>query len=139
MHDQFTIYLNDSTVDMRKRKDFSTINKKNFPVQKLYIDQVKVTHYDKSPYSIVKPSAPKTTPISKPSPAPKTNTPQYYADKNTTGGRISQQGKPLPIPQPAGNPYSIKKGDTLYISNTCLLYTSPSPRDGLLSRMPSSA
>ena len=25
------------------------------------------------------------------------------------------------------------------ISRTCLLYTSPSPRDGLLSRMPSSA
>ena len=25
------------------------------------------------------------------------------------------------------------------IVNTCLLYTSPSPRDGLLSRMPSSA
>ena len=25
------------------------------------------------------------------------------------------------------------------ISNLCLLYTSPSPRDGLLSRMPSSA
>ena len=25
------------------------------------------------------------------------------------------------------------------ISSTCLLYTSPSPRDGLLSRMPSSA
>ena len=25
------------------------------------------------------------------------------------------------------------------ISNYCLLYTSPSPRDGLLSRMPSSA
>ena len=24
-------------------------------------------------------------------------------------------------------------------SKTCLLYTSPSPRDGLLSRMPSSA
>ena len=24
-------------------------------------------------------------------------------------------------------------------SRTCLLYTSPSPRDGLLSRMPSSA
>ena len=24
-------------------------------------------------------------------------------------------------------------------STTCLLYTSPSPRDGLLSRMPSSA
>ena len=26
-----------------------------------------------------------------------------------------------------------------YDINTCLLYTSPSPRDGLLSRMPSSA
>ena len=25
------------------------------------------------------------------------------------------------------------------INRTCLLYTSPSPRDGLLSRMPSSA
>ena len=25
------------------------------------------------------------------------------------------------------------------LNNTCLLYTSPSPRDGLLSRMPSSA
>ena len=25
------------------------------------------------------------------------------------------------------------------LSNICLLYTSPSPRDGLLSRMPSSA
>ena len=25
------------------------------------------------------------------------------------------------------------------LSDTCLLYTSPSPRDGLLSRMPSSA
>ena len=31
--------------------------------------------------------------------------------------------------------------DIVYDSNTytCLLYTSPSPRDGLLSRMPSSA
>ena len=29
-------------------------------------------------------------------------------------------------------------GDT-HIHTTCLLYTSPSPRDGLLSRMPSSA
>ena len=34
------------------------------------------------------------------------------------------------------------EGKNLVISaptNTCLLYTSPSPRDGLLSRMPSSA
>ena len=28
---------------------------------------------------------------------------------------------------------------SLITANTCLLYTSPSPRDGLLSRMPSSA
>ena len=27
----------------------------------------------------------------------------------------------------------------IFVANTCLLYTSPSPRDGLLSRMPSSA
>ena len=30
-------------------------------------------------------------------------------------------------------------GLDLGILDTCLLYTSPSPRDGLLSRMPSSA
>ena len=29
--------------------------------------------------------------------------------------------------------------DAAAIRNSCLLYTSPSPRDGLLSRMPSSA
>ena len=29
--------------------------------------------------------------------------------------------------------------DNVSTNNTCLLYTSPSPRDGLLSRMPSSA
>ena len=29
--------------------------------------------------------------------------------------------------------------DALHDTSTCLLYTSPSPRDGLLSRMPSSA
>ena len=30
-------------------------------------------------------------------------------------------------------------GGTVYGDTDCLLYTSPSPRDGLLSRMPSSA
>ena len=33
-------------------------------------------------------------------------------------------------------PYDVQVGDTLY---TCLLYTSPSPRDKRQSRMPSSA
>ena len=36
-----------------------------------------------------------------------------------------------------GHPFGILKFRTMY--ETCLLYTSPSPRDGLLSRMPSSA
>ena len=31
----------------------------------------------------------------------------------------------------------VREGATVYCA--CLLYTSPSPRDGLLSRMPSSA
>ena len=39
--------------------------------------------------------------------------------------------------------YKEKLGETrpwdMLNPNTCLLYTSPSPRDGLLSRMPSSA
>ena len=34
---------------------------------------------------------------------------------------------------------SIEGVDTATWSTDCLLYTSPSPRDGLLSRMPSSA
>ena len=33
----------------------------------------------------------------------------------------------------------VKEADALSHGYTCLLYTSPSPRDGLLSRMPSSA
>ena len=35
-------------------------------------------------------------------------------------------------PKPTG-------GDGIALLQVCLLYTSPSPRDGLLSRMPSSA
>ena len=34
---------------------------------------------------------------------------------------------------------AVIQGVFLYHSSICLLYTSPSPRDGLLSRMPSSA
>src|SRR5664279_6391533 len=33
----------------------------------------------------------------------------------------------------------ITRKPAAYLVNNCLLYTSPSPRDGLLSRMPSSA
>ena len=35
--------------------------------------------------------------------------------------------------------YEDNNTRTTETPNTCLLYTSPSPRDGLLSRMPSSA
>ena len=35
--------------------------------------------------------------------------------------------------------YKYLVGQAHSIQLTCLLYTSPSPRDGLLSRMPSSA
>ena len=34
---------------------------------------------------------------------------------------------------------AVKHGNKLDPKKNCLLYTSPSPRDGLLSRMPSSA
>ena len=36
-------------------------------------------------------------------------------------------------------PYCCKNTDCNHPNDCCLLYTSPSPRDGLLSRMPSSA
>ena len=38
-----------------------------------------------------------------------------------------------------GLEYKQYENQSAEIYTTCLLYTSPSPRDGLLSRMPSSA
>ena len=46
-----------------------------------------------------------------------------------------QKGKNAQTVQLSGS----LKGSKFVGSLTCLLYTSPSPRDGLLSRMPSSA
>ena len=40
---------------------------------------------------------------------------------------------------PANRPGVMLSGHTDVVPVDCLLYTSPSPRDGLLSRMPSSA
>ena len=46
--------------------------------------------------------------------------------------RLSQGAQPTDVVRTL-----LEKGGLL--EKTCLLYTSPSPRDGLLSRMPSSA
>ena len=54
---------------------------------------------------------------------------------------LNADGTPKRTPAKAENAQSFlqfdRHGDVL--DNFCLLYTSPSPRDGLLSRMPSSA
>ena len=41
--------------------------------------------------------------------------------------------------QPLSNATVLKKGNTYSFNIACLVYTSPSPRDATLSRMPSSA
>ena len=43
------------------------------------------------------------------------------------------------VRQVSGTPVELSLPAQLAGAYTCLLYTSPSPRDGLLSRMPSSA
>ena len=55
-----------------------------------------------------------------------------------------ETGSNLKAPQPGGGPRKRSfcarmKGVKGPMRKNCLLYTSPSPRDGLLSRMPSSA
>ena len=57
---------------------------------------------------------------------------EYFAAG--VGGAITGRGADLLI---IDDPHSEQ--DDPNTPNTCLLYTSPSPRDGLLSRMPSSA
>ena len=42
-------------------------------------------------------------------------------------------------PQLQNGTLKVYMGGSAGVGKTCLLYTSPSPRDGLLSRMPSSA
>ena len=72
------------------------------------------------------------------------NTNLYFkvADGFKAGGFNAESSNPFA----AATPYAPEtitstefglKGK--YFDNSCLLYTSPSPRDGLLSRMPSSA
>src|SRR5664279_3472800 len=60
-----------------------------------------------------------------------------------TGRWALRRAPPRLVNTPKGNHQLLRPGDTADISAahrdiSCLLYTSPSPRDGLLSRMPSS-
>ena len=78
------------------------------------------------------------------------NQPIWSGDENPNSGFISgiEQTQPLQVPlchmelTPQGwqesNPL-LNPTVAVTLSTHCLLYTSPSPRDGLLSRMPSSA
>ena len=68
-----------------------------------------------------------------------------FADTRTNAGvdNISTFRKLHVFKDPKKRVMAIASAGNLSISqsvvSTCLLYTSPSPRDGLLSRMPSSA
>ena len=73
----------------------------------------------------------------------------HYDGTGTSGGAVGGYTPPKPPkPEPpkpgAGSGSNTGTSDEQIANavnqlNTCLLYTSPSPRDGLLSRMPSSA
>ena len=63
-------------------------------------------------------------------------------DHDVSRGDFTLRYIPLPVIvkiSPAGGRSSGGGDVHIYGHNFCLLYTSPSPRDGLLSRMPSSA
>ena len=77
-----------------------------------------------------------------------------YLDAPVSGGTIGAEEGSLAIMvggeqkvfenvvdvfQAMGNPTLVGPVGSGQVSKLCLLYTSPSPRDGLLSRMPSSA
>ena len=60
-------------------------------------------------------------------------------DRNRSGASNSLTlDSPLRVEQLESNVYCVN-GTPADCVHVCLLYTSPSPRDGLLSRMPSSA
>ena len=57
----------------------------------------------------------------------------------TIAKQLSEQGHSITVIDPSSEDIQ-KIDDALDVKAiVCLLYTSPSPRDGLLSRMPSSA
>ena len=71
-----------------------------------------------------------------------------YKDGATAAGKFTQQKRTDITPEQFKEAFGIRPDGTLDNNRkydgainalVCLLYTSPSPRDGLLSRMPSSA
>ena len=63
-----------------------------------------------------------------------------YATLIATVGVNVQKGQEVFIAAELDQPEFVKMVvEECYRAGACLLYTSPSPRDGLLSRMPSSA
>ena len=61
----------------------------------------------------------------------------YNIHWGDTRGRLESLN--LELPKPVLLPVILFENEDKELAATCLLYTSPSPRDGLLSRMPSSA
>ena len=59
--------------------------------------------------------------------------------KNATIGEMKAATDQMYTPKERPNYAKRRLGDLMIDFGICLLYTSPSPRDGLLSRMPSSA
>ena len=70
-----------------------------------------------------------------------------YVEKDQAIAEVDSDKATLELPAEASGTITLQAevGDAVAVGavvcliNTCLLYTSPSPRDGLLSRMPSSA
>ena len=61
-----------------------------------------------------------------------------------TVGTLSLKGTsigvdPLDVLRGSASVFKVRDKKDIEVTGGCLLYTSPSPRDGLLSRMPSSA
>ena len=63
----------------------------------------------------------------------------YKGLQGVTGGTRGYKGLQGVTGGEKGLRWVTKDYRNFSLSRTCLLYTSPSPRDGLLSRMPSSA
>ena len=61
-------------------------------------------------------------------------------DRESMHVRMADESVCIGSHQPANSYLNIPNlMSAIELTNACLLYTSPSPRDGLLSRMPSSA